>query len=282
MATSDANRIADAIVYLERHYRDQPSLDEVAAAAGLSPYHFQRLFRRWAGVSPKRFLQYLTLEHARAALEEGRSVLETAYDAGLSGPGRLHDLFVTFDAVTPGEYKERGTGLTIDYGFVATPFGDGFLALTARGVCGLAFVGDGGRDAVLEDYRSRFPGARFQKRAEAATRTASRIFHPRRPSERLILDLRGSNFQIKVWEALLRIPAGVLVSYGDVAAAIGQPNATRAVASAVARNPVSYLIPCHRVIRASGALGEYHWGAARKRTIVAWEAARREAGLPAA
>lgn len=282
MATSDANRIADAIAYLERHYRDQPSLDKVAAAAGLSPYHFQRLFRRWAGVSPKRFLQYLTLEHARAALEEGRSVLETAYDAGLSGPGRLHDLFVTFDAVTPGEYKERGTGLTVDYGFVATPFGDGFLALTARGVCGLAFVGDGGRDAVLEDYRSRFPGARFQKRADAATRTARRIFHPRRPSERLILDLRGSNFQIKVWEALLRIPAGVLVSYGDVAAAIGQPSATRAVASAVARNPVSYLIPCHRVIRASGALGEYHWGAARKRTIVAWEAARREAGLPAA
>ena len=282
MATSDAKRIADAIMYLERHYRAQPSLDEVAAAVGLSPYHFQRLFRRWAGVSPKRFLQYLTLEHARAALEEGRSLLETAYDAGLSGPGRLHDLFVTFDAVTPGEYKERGTGLTIDYGFVATPFGDGFLALTARGVCGLAFVGDGGRDAMLEEYRSRFPGARFQKHPEATHRTARRIFRPRRPSERLILDLRGSNFQIKVWEALLRIPAGVLVSYGDVAAAIGQPNATRAVASAVARNPVSYLIPCHRVIRASGALGEYHWGAARKRTMVAWEAARREAGLPAA
>lgn len=282
MATSDARRIADAIAYLERHYRGQPSLEQVAAEVGLSPYHFQRLFRRWAGVSPKRFLQYLTLEHARAALEEGRSVLETAYDAGLSGPGRLHDLFVTFDAVTPGEYKERGAGLTIDYGFVATPFGDGFLALTVRGVCGLAFVGDVGRDAVLEDYRSRFPGARFRKRAEAADRTARRIFRPRRPSERLILDLRGSNFQIKVWEALLRIPAGLLVSYGDVAAAIGQPDATRAVASAVARNPVSYLIPCHRVIRASGALGEYHWGAARKRTIVAWEAARRDAGLPAA
>jgi AraC family transcriptional regulator of adaptative response/methylated-DNA-[protein]-cysteine methyltransferase len=230
MAPSDAKRIADAITFLEQHYRRQPSLEAVAAAVGLSPYHFQRLFRRWAGVSPKRFLQYLTIEHARAALDEGRSVLETAYDAGLSGPGRLHDLFVTFDAVTPGEYKGKGAGLTIDYGFVA----------------------------------------------------ARRIFHPRRRPERLILDLRGSNFQIKVWEALLRIPPGALASYGDVAAAIGRPSATRAVASAVARNPVSYLIPCHRVIRASGAFGEYRWGAARKQAIVAWEAARREAGLPAA
>jgi AraC family transcriptional regulator of adaptative response/methylated-DNA-[protein]-cysteine methyltransferase len=282
MAPSDAKRIADAITFLEQHYRRQPSLEEVAAAVGLSPYHFQRLFRRWAGVSPKRFLQYLTIEHARAALDEGRSVLETAYDAGLSGPGRLHDLFVTFDAVTPGEYKGKGAGLTIDYGFVATPFGDGFLAQTARGVCGLAFVDVGGRRAVLEDYRARFPGARFRKQPDAADRAARRIFHPRRRPERLILDLRGSNFQIKVWEALLRIPPGALASYGDVAAAIGRPSATRAVASAVARNPVSYLIPCHRVIRASGAFGEYRWGAARKQAIVAWEAARREAGLPAA
>lgn len=282
MAPNDAARIADAITFLERNYRRQPSLDEAAAAVGLSPYHFQRLFRRWAGVSPKRFLQFLTIEHARVALAEGRSVLETAYDSGLSGPGRLHDLFVTFDAVTPGEYKARGAGLTIDYGFVATPFGDGFLAQTPRGVCGFAFVGQGGRDAVIEDYRSRFPGARFRRDPAAAGRTARRIFHPRKPPERLILDLRGSNFQIKVWEALLRIPPGALVSYRDVAAAIGQPNAMRAVASAVARNPVSYLIPCHRVIRASGAFGEYRWGAARKQTIVAWEAARREAGLPAA
>ena len=282
MAASDANRIAHAITFLEQHYRRQPSLEAAAAAVGLSPYHFQRLFRRWAGVSPKRFLQYLTIEHARAALEEGRSVLETAYDAGLSGPGRLHDLFVTVDAVTPGEYKVRGAGLTIDYGFVTTPFGDGFLALTERGVCGLAFADAGGRQGVLEDYRARFPGARFRKAPVAADRVARRIFHPRRPAERLILDLRGSNFQIKVWEALLRIPPGALASYGDVAAAIGRPNATRAVASAVARNPVSYLIPCHRVIRSSGAFGEYRWGAARKKAIVGWESARREAGQTAA
>ncbi len=282
MATSDADRIAAAITFLEHHYRRQPSLEEAANAVGLSPYHFQRLFRRWAGVSPKRFLQYLTIEHARAALEEGRSVLEAAYDAGLSGPGRLHDLFVTVDAMTPGEYKLRGAGLTIDYGFVVTPFGEGFLALTERGVCGLAFVDAGGRGSVLEDYRTRFPGARFRRTQEPAERTARRIFDPQRPAERVILDLRGSNFQIKVWEALLRIPPGALASYGDVAAAIGKPHATRAVASAVARNPVSYLIPCHRVIRSSGAFGGYHWGAARKKAIVGWESARREAGLTAA
>jgi len=282
MTSHDADRIAGAIAYLERHHRRQPSLDEVATAVGLSPYHFQRLFRRWAGVSPKRFLQYLTIEHARAALDEGRSVLETAYDAGLSGPGRLHDLFVTIDAVTPGEYKARGSGVTIDYGFVATPFGEGFLARTERGVCGLAFVDSGGRRSVIEDYRSRLPDARFRLDAESARRMARQIFRPRRPPERLILDLRGSNFQIKVWEALLRIPPGALASYGDVAAAIGRPAATRAVASAVARNPVSYLIPCHRVIRGTGAFGEYRWGAARKKTILGWEAARREAASPAA
>ncbi|MBE0593196.1 MAG: methylated-DNA--[protein]-cysteine S-methyltransferase [Gemmatimonadales bacterium] len=282
MPASDADRIADAIAFLQQHYRRQPSLDEAAAAVGLSPYHFQRLFRRWAGVSPKRFLQYLTIEHARAALDEGRSLLETSYDAGLSGPGRLHDLFVTFDAVTPGQYKARGAGLSIDYGFIPTPFGEGFVAQTERGVCGLAFVDAGGRAGVLDDYRSRFPGARFRPAPTAADRTGRLIFRPRRPPQRLILDLRGSNFQIKVWEALLRIVPGTLASYGDVAAAIGQPEATRAVASAVARNPVSYLIPCHRVIRSSGAFGDYRWGAARKKTIVAWEAARRDAGLPAA
>jgi len=282
MASHDADRIARAIEYLERHHRLQPPLEEIAAAVGLSPYHFQRLFRRWAGVSPKRFLQYLTIEHARAALAEGRSVLETAYDAGLSGPGRLHDLFVTVDAVTPGEYKAQGAGLTIDYGFVDTPFGEGFLARTDRGVCGLAFVDTGGRRAVLADYRARFPAARFRLAAEAAARTAVRIFRPQRPAERLILDLRGSNFQLKVWEALLRIPPGAVASYGDVAAAIGRPAATRAVASAVARNPVSYLIPCHRVIRGTGAFGEYRWGAARKQAILGWEAARRDAASSAA
>jgi len=282
MPASDADRIADAIAFLQQHYRRQPSLDEAAAAVGLSPYHFQRLFRRWAGVSPKRFLQYLTIEHARAALDEGRSLLETSYDAGLSGPGRLHDLFVTFDAVTPGQYKARGAGLSIDYGFIPTPFGEGFVAQTERGVCGLAFVDAGGRAGVLDDYHSRFPGARFRPAQTAADRTGRLIFRPRQPPQRLILDLRASNFQIKVWEALLRIVPGTLASYGDVAAAIGQPEAMRAVASAVARNPVSYLIPCHRVIRRSGAFGDYRWGTARKKTIVAWEAARRDAGLPAA
>ena len=282
MATSDAKRIADAIMYLERHYRAQPSLDEVAAAVGLSPYHFQRLFRRWAGVSPKRFLQFLTIESARAALSEGRSVLESSYDAGLSGPSRLHDLFVTFDAVTPGEFKAGGSGLVIEYGFVDTPFGDGFLAQTERGICGLAFVGGGGRRQAIEDFQTDWTGAVLRSAPGRAAATARRIFQPGRAVDRLMVDLRGTNFQIKVWEALLRIPPGSLVSYGDIAAAIDRPTAYRAVASAVARNPVAFLIPCHRVIRQSGRFGEYRWGAERKKAMFAWESAQREAASPAA
>jgi AraC family transcriptional regulator of adaptative response/methylated-DNA-[protein]-cysteine methyltransferase len=276
MTTADAERVTRAIRYLEQHSRVQPSLEAVAAAAGLSPYHFQRLFRRWAGVSPKRFLQFLTIGSARQALREGRSVLESAYDAGLSGPGRLHDLFVTFDAVTPGEFKSRGTGMVIDYGFVDTPFGDGFLALTERGICGLAFLDAGQRREALADFRANWPGAVLRRAPLRAADTARRIFRPGGAVERLMLDLRGTNFQIKVWEALLRIPPGSLVSYGDLAGAVGQPRAHRAVASAVARNPVAFLIPCHRVIRQSGRFGEYRWGTERKQAMIGWEAAQRE------
>jgi AraC family transcriptional regulator of adaptative response/methylated-DNA-[protein]-cysteine methyltransferase len=276
MTTADAERVTRAIRYLEQHSRVQPSLETVAQAAGLSPYHFQRLFRRWAGVSPKRFLQFLTIGSAREALREGRSVLESAYDAGLSGPGRLHDLFVTFDAVTPGEFKSRGTGMVIEYGFVATPFGDGFLALTERGICGLAFLDAGQRQEALADFRANWPGAELRRAPRRAADTARRIFRPGDAVERLMLDLRGTNFQIKVWEALLRVPPGSLVSYADLAGAVAQPRAHRAVASAVARNPVAFLIPCHRVIRQSGRFGEYRWGTERKQAMIGWEAAQRE------
>ena len=282
MTRADAERVTRAIQYLEQHSRAQPSLETVAKAVGLSPYHFQRLFRRWAGVSPKRFLQFLTIESARAALSEGRSVLESAYDAGLSGSGRLHDLFVTFDAVTPGEFKTRGAGMVIEYGFVDTPFGDGFIAQNERGICGLEFLGRGGRRETLGDFRVRWPGAVLRAAPRRATATARRIFQPGQTVDRLMLDLRGTNFQIKVWEALLRIPPGSLVSYGDIAAAIDRPTAHRAVASAIARNPVAFLIPCHRVIRQSGRFGEYRWGPGRKKAMFVWEAAQREATSPAA
>jgi AraC family transcriptional regulator of adaptative response/methylated-DNA-[protein]-cysteine methyltransferase len=277
MTTSDAERVATAIRYLERHYRDQPSLADVARAVNLSPHHFQRLFRRWAGVSPKRFMQYLTLEHARRALHAGRSVLATSLDAGLSGPGRLHDLFVTFEAVTPGEFKTKGAGLDVTYGTAPSPFGDALIAETARGICGLAFTRRGTRARALESLRAQWPHATVRRDQQRAAMTARTIFQPGRAAERLLLDLRGSNFQIKVWEALLRIPPGTLVSYGDVAAAVGRPAAHRAVASAVARNPVAFIIPCHRVIRQSGQLGSYRWGDERKRAIVAWEAAHHDA-----
>lgn len=276
MPESDADRMATAIRYLEEHYARQPSLADVAAAAGLSPHHFQRLFRRWVGVSPKRFMQHLTLEHTRQALREGRSVLAASLDAGLSGPGRLHDLFVTFEAMTPGEFKASGRGLEVTYGVVPCPFGDAVVAETDRGICGLAFAGPDGHETALDSLRAHWPRADVRRDQDRAAATAAKVFSVRRAPERLLLDLRGTNFQVKVWEALLRIPPGALVSYGDVADAIGQPTAQRAVASAVARNPVSFLIPCHRVIRRSGALGEYRWGTDRKRAIVAWEAARRE------
>ena len=268
MATRDADRVRHAIEYLEEHAQRQPSLDEGAQAVGLSSYHFQRMFKRWAGVSPKRFLQFLTVARAKAALREGKSALEASYDSGLSGPGRLHDLFVAVEAVTPGEYKDEGAGVEIRYGFHSTPFGDCLLAVTDRGICGLAFAGGGERRtwgaAVLRCYES------------ATTETASRVFE-RSSGAPITLALKGTNFQIKVWEALLRIPPGTVVSYGDIARAIGHPDSYRAVGTAVGRNPIAYLIPCHRVIQSSGAFGNYRWGAARKRAMLGWEAAAREA-----
>lgn len=257
---------------------EAPDLDTLAAEMGLSPSHFQRVFTEWAGVSPKRFVQFLSLEKARASLDDNASVLDATYAAGLSSPGRLHDLFVACEAVTPGEYRRRGEGLDIRYGWAGSPFGDALVLTTARGVCGLSFIGDDGRDATLSDAMGRWSAARFTEDARAVEATAKTIFSKTRGAdERLRLSLHGTPWQIKVWEALLRIPPGALVSYDALAAAVGAPKAARAVGTAVAENPIGYVIPCHRVIRKTGAIHAYRWGRARKLAMIGWEAAQREA-----
>jgi AraC family transcriptional regulator of adaptative response/methylated-DNA-[protein]-cysteine methyltransferase len=275
----DYRRIEQAIQFLARNYQRQPSLDEVARNVNLSEYHFQRLFRRWAGISPKRFVQFLTLEHAKQALEESRSLLDATYDVGLSSPGRLHDLFVNAEAMTPGEFKTKGAGLRIDYGFHPSPFGECVLAVTERGICGLGFVNEAGRDQALEDFKRRWPAAEFQESSRKTRMYVERIFSLKKGNgaEPVQLLLIGTNFQIKVWEALLRVPSGTVVCYSDLARQLGKPLASRAVGSAVGRNPISFLIPCHRAIRKMGITGNYHWGAARKKAILAWEAARKTA-----
>ena len=279
----DFERIRRVIGYLERHHRDQPDLDRIAAEVHLSPFHFQRLFTRWAGVSPNQFMRFLSVEHAKAALEAGESVLEATFEAGLSGPGRLHDLFVTFEAVTPGEYKTMAAGLEIRWGVHASRFGDVLVAATDRGICGLCFVDEAGEAAAVDDLRSRWPRA-LLRRDRATTRSyAERLFEPpgATPDAPLKIWVKGTNFQIKVWEALLRVPFGGLASYGGLARAMGRPQAARAVGGAIADNPVAYLIPCHRVIRSSGRFEtDYRWGTARKRALIGWEAANVLADEP--
>lgn len=273
----DYRRIEAAITYIAAHYRRAPSLDEVAAAAHLSPFHFQRLFTRWAGVSPKRFARYLSLEHARALLRhDGASCLDAAHEAGLSGPGRLHDMFVRIEAMTPGEYGRGGAGMAISHGFAESLFGEVLVAATPRGICHIAFADD--RGAALDRLRLAFPAAEFSPAGagpQAKAVQAALHMDWSSPTE-IRLHLRATPFQIKVWEALLRIPAGRLASYGDVAAAVGAPKASRAVGTAIGANPVAWLIPCHRVIRQSGAVGGYRWGAPRKQAIIGWESARHD------
>lgn len=274
---SDYARIERALAYLADHAEEQPELDAVATEIGLSSFHFQRLFTRWVGVSPKKFLQHLTLERAKAALAASASVLDAAHEAGLSGPSRLHDLFIAHEAVTPGEFKRRGEGLAISYGFADSPFGEALILTTSRGICGLAFVGEGGRVACLADMKSRWPRARFTADEAAVAALAGPIFAADGPErERLSLVLYGSPFQVKVWEALLRIPPGALTCYEAIAASLGHARASRAVGSAVGDNPISYLIPCHRVIRKSGEISHYHWGRPRKIAMIGWEAAKAE------
>jgi AraC family transcriptional regulator, regulatory protein of adaptative response / methylated-DNA-[protein]-cysteine methyltransferase len=272
---TDYERIERAIRYLETNYRRQPDLKELARGAGLSEFHFQRLFRRWAGISPKRFVQYLTAGHAVRLLRESRNNLDAAFDAGLSGSGRLHDLLVNFHAVTPGELKRDGAGLTIQYGFHPSPFGECLIAVTTRGVCHLGFVPPEGRRSALAELTAEWPRARTEEAPRATARIARWLFaHGNGRSPEINLHLRGTNFQIKVWEALLRIPPGKVVSYEDVAQHLDKPRAVRAVANAVAHNPVAWLIPCHRVIRKSGVLGGYRWGETRKKILLAWEAGK--------
>jgi AraC family transcriptional regulator of adaptative response/methylated-DNA-[protein]-cysteine methyltransferase len=274
--SADYHRIERAIQFLDASIPTRPSLDDVARHVGMSPFHFQRLFTRWAGISPKRFSQVLALEYAKDRLRTSRNMIDATYDAGLSSGGRLHDLFVTLDAVTPGEFREAGAGLQISAGFHDTPFGEALLATTERGLCGLTFH-DGNRRAALKDLAARWPNATIVEQPRATAPFASKIFKALeiRDPEGLVplgLLVRGTNFQVKVWRALLQIPTGSVATYEDIATSIGSPGAVRAVGTAIGRNPVAFLIPCHRVIRSTGALGGYRWGLPRKRAMLAWEA----------
>src|SRR5215471_4842264 len=276
---SDA-RIARAIRFLARNYQDQPDLAAAAAAAGLSPSHFQREFSRLVGVSPKSFVAALTLEHAKASLDQGASVLNAALDAGLSGASRLHDLVLKVEAMTPGDYSRGGAGLSMAYGFHPTIFGIALITATSRGLCGLALGDEGEETAMLADMSGRWPNASFAQDSAATTPFASRIFdagasHTKR--QQLPLQLYGTPWQIKVWQALIAIPEGKVTTYSAIAEQVCTKRASRAVGAAVGRNPISLIIPCHRVIAASGALTGYHWGVERKRAMLAVEAARAEA-----
>jgi len=274
-AAMDYARVERALRFLNASYLRRPSLDEIAAHIHLSPFHFERLFHRWAGTSPKRFLQHLTKEHAKILLRESKSLLDAAYESGLSGGGRLHDLFVSCEAVTPGQYKLRGEGVTIEYGFHPTPFGECLLAKTGRGICALRFLTKPSRQNALQELRDEWPAARFVKDDDETGEICRRVFRAASGDGHtpFHLHLRGTNFQLKVWQALLSIPSGRLTNYSDLAATIGTPKASRAVGSALARNPIAYLIPCHRVIRNLGVIGEYRWGPERKQAMIGWETA---------
>ncbi|MBT3362028.1 MAG: methylated-DNA--[protein]-cysteine S-methyltransferase [Rhodospirillales bacterium] len=277
--TSRYADIAAAIEYLVHHYAEQPSLDEVARIAGIHPHHFQRTFKTSTGVSPKRFLQYVTLGHAKALLQDRTNVLEAAYEAGLSGPGRLHDLFVACEAVTPGEFKRRGQGLTIRYGVHDSPFGRVLIGITERGICRLDFV-TGDEAAGVQTFAEEWPGATMIDDAPSTSAAVEKAFHfalqTTPDAEQPGLVVMGTNFQIKVWESLMRIPRGSVASYQDIARAIGKPTAARAIGHAVGSNPIALLIPCHRVILKSGAIHNYRWGVERKRAILAVELASKD------
>jgi AraC family transcriptional regulator of adaptative response/methylated-DNA-[protein]-cysteine methyltransferase len=275
---NDYERIGRVIRYLDEHHNEQPSLAMLAQQTGLSQFHFHRLFSSWAGITPKDFLQCLTVAHAKQLLRKGESILDASLQAGLSSPGRLHDLCVTLEAASPGELKFGGEGWTIAGGFAETPFGTALIAEGPRGICHLSFNEPSGQKTALVELRNAWPAAKFQRDDSAAARNAARIFEsssPRGSRPALRAFVRGTSFQLRVWRALLQVQPGMLVTYGRLAAAIGQPTAARAVGSAVGSNPVAYLIPCHRVIRETGVLGEYRWDPIRKRAMLAWESAPR-------
>ena len=272
MSQENYRRIEQAIHYLETHQDSKPSLQEMARAVALSPFHFQRLFSRWAGISPHRFLQVLSLNHAKSVLLDQGSILDAAYEAGISGPGRLHDLFITHEAVTPGQFKQAGEGLTLLYGLHPSPFGTCLLAASPQGICYLGFPPEAELEQHVEAMQAQWPRASWVCDSTRTLPWAESIFAPAiQCGTPLKLHVRGTNFQIRIWHALLRIPAGSFVSYADLARMAGQPRAARGVGQALGRNPVAFLIPCHRVIRATGVLGDYRWGATRKKAMLAWE-----------
>ena len=270
----DYERVRSVLANLTENWRDQPSLEELAKPVGLEPEQLQRLFSRWAGLTPKAFLQALTLDHARAMLKDSASILETSLEVGLSGPGRLHDLFVTHEGMSPGAYKTKGSGVIISYGFHPSPFGLALVMVTAQGLCGLGFSDVGGEAASLADMQRRWPNATYVENSAQTAPYAAQIFAPEKwqDGQPLRVTFIGSDFEIRVWESLLKIPMGRAVTYGDIASSIDKPNAARAVGAAVGRNPISFVVPCHRVIGKSGALTGYHWGLTRKRAILGWEA----------
>jgi len=270
----DYQRIEKAILFLEKNVYRRPDLKEIAKSVNLSEYHFHRLFKRWAGISPKRFLQALTLERAKEALKYSGSLLNVTYEAGLSSPGRLHELFVNLEAMTPDEFRKQGACMKIKYGFHPSPFGECLVAVTGRGISNLDFVPQGDRTKIIHTLEKQWQHAEVLEDPSTTRPYADRLFGAGKGDAPLPLHINGTNFQVKVWQALLNIPHGAVASYEDIARKIDKPNAVRAVANAVAHNPVAFLIPCHRVIRKTGAVGGYRWGSTRKKALLAWEAGR--------
>jgi AraC family transcriptional regulator, regulatory protein of adaptative response / methylated-DNA-[protein]-cysteine methyltransferase len=270
----DYDLVKHTLAFISENWRDQPSLETLAGQAGVSDAHLQRLFTRWAGLSPKAFLQAVTLDHAREMLKDSTSILDASYELGLSGPSRLHDLFVTHMGMSPGVYKTRGRGLAITYGFHDSPFGRALVMVTSEGLAGLAFAEEGGEKLTLADMTQRWPEARYTENPNVTAPTARRIFEPSnwKRDEPLRVVFIGTDFEIRVWETLTRIPFGKATTYSDIASHLGKPNAARAVGTAVGKNPVSFVVPCHRVLGKSGSLCGYHWGLTRKRAILGWEA----------
>ena len=279
ISVADYERVRRIVAFISERWREQPSLDDIAAHVGLSTTHVHHLFRRWCGLTPKAFLQALTLDSAKALLADAASVLDAAYEVGLSGPGRLHDLFVTHEAMTPGDYKSGGAGLVMRFGFHPSPFGEAILVASERGLAGLGFVDEGDRTAALADMRRRWPRAEYVEDAATTAPLARRIFDPKtwaadRP---LRVVLIGTDFEVRVWQTLLRIPLGKATTYSDIACRLGKASASRAVGAAVGKNPISFVVPCHRVLGRSGALTGYHWGLTRKQAILGWEAGKLSA-----
>lgn len=272
-ANINFERIVAAIDYIRQNFKSQPDLDEIAEKVNLSPFHFQRLFTEWAGTSPKKFLQYISLAYAKKMLEEKTATLfDTAFETGLSGTGRLHDLFITIEGMTPAEYKNGGENLNINYSFAESPFGNIIVASTTKGICYLAFADDEAN--ALNALKHKFPNAKYKQITDLFQQNALFIFSQNwANSSKIKLHLKGTDFQLKVWEALLKIPTGQLTTYGKIAKNIEKPSASRAVGTAIGANPVAFLIPCHRVIQSSGIIGDYHWGSVRKTAIIGWEAA---------